>query len=288
MTSDGLELQGLFFSPDSGYSRATVIHIHGLSGNFYENRFVDVEAEAVVGQGMNFMPFNNRGHEYISDSIWHPEGADEPSYKQIGGMYEMFEESILDVQACIDFARSKGAERIILQGHSHGALKVNLYLSRNPQPDIAGLILLSPSDDFGRQRERVGNQFDEIMERAMKLVADGRERESMPVNDFAYPISAGSYVDNFRPDSPCQMFNFTETDRTEFPELGAVTVPVLGIVGTVEEAFADDPDTYIAKMKHHLANAGPFTGYAIEGAPHNYLQYESELAGLIGDWLGGL
>ena len=37
---DGLEEVGLLYSPINGTDRI-VIHVHGLNGNFYENRFLD-------------------------------------------------------------------------------------------------------------------------------------------------------------------------------------------------------------------------------------------------------
>lgn len=41
---DGIELPGILYTPDISTNKI-VIHVHGLSGNFYENRFLDNLAE---------------------------------------------------------------------------------------------------------------------------------------------------------------------------------------------------------------------------------------------------
>ena len=37
---DGLWLQGLFYEPDQKATQV-VLHIHGMGGNFYENKFYE-------------------------------------------------------------------------------------------------------------------------------------------------------------------------------------------------------------------------------------------------------
>jgi len=285
--SDGVELQGLFFTPDQGPSESTIIHVHGLSGNFYENPFVDIVAESVTTTGLNFLAMNNRGHDYISDILFRDPQTGEIGYKRLGGAYERFAESVLDISAYIEFVRSMGSKKNILQGHSHGALKVTQYLFKEKPDDIEGLILLSPSDDFGIARSRVGDRFESIFQNALSMIEKGRGDEMIPTEDFVYPITAGAYVDTFRDDSPLKMFNLSETDTDRFPELESVKVPVLAILGDVEESFPDTPGDYLSKMNAAMIDCTDFTGHVINGAPHNYLQKEMELAGHISSWLTG-
>lgn len=283
-TSDGLELQGFFVTPDGGPAKTTVIHTHGLSGNFYENRFVDSVAEAVVAAGAGFITANNRGHEYISDSIT-TSSSGKVASTQAGGAFEKFEDCLKDIQAWVDFARASGAERIILQGHSHGALKVTHFLSKAADPALAGIILLSPSDDFGLQRYRMGRRFDEILGIVKKMVDEGRGDEFIPRDYFHYHISAATYYDTFRPHSHLKIFNISMTDTHRFHELENIQVPVLLIVGSVEEAFVGRPDEFITDVKRRIKKTKDFTGHVIKEAPHNYLGYEAELGRLIGEWL---
>jgi pimeloyl-ACP methyl ester carboxylesterase len=285
LTEDGLELQGMFVTPDSGISDTTVIHTHGLDGNFYENRFVDYVAGACADAGFNFVTSNNRGHDYISDFICEDPGSGETSYRQIGGIYEVFEESIFDIAAWVEFARSRGTARFIIQGHSHGALKAVYYLSKSDVPGVAGLVLLSPSDDFGKQRSSLGEAFDDALALSESLIEDGRGHELMPADIFHYPISAQSYFDIYRPGSPLALFNVSKTDRSEFQELASIEVPVLMIVGSADEAFLGDPDDFIKSARHLLKNAESFEGAVLRGAPHNYLGSDADVAEKIGAWL---
>jgi pimeloyl-ACP methyl ester carboxylesterase len=284
ITSDGLELQGLLVVPEAGPAKTTVIHIHGLSGNFYENRFVDYAAEATAGAGISFISTNNRGHEYISDFICQGAGGAVTS-RQIGGAFETFGDCLADIQAWVDLAKARGAERIVLQGHSHGALKATHYLSEIQDPALSGLVLLSPSDDFGLQRYRMGRRFDEILGIVKKMVDEGRGDQFIPRDYFHYHISAATYYDTFRPDSPLKIFNISMTDTHRFHELESIHLPVLLLVGSVEEAFLGRPDEFIADVRRRFKKTKDFTGHAIKDAPHSYLGYEAELGQHLSDWL---
>ena len=46
---DGIELPGILYTPDTKTNKI-VIHIHGLSGNFYENKFLDVLAKTYTNK----------------------------------------------------------------------------------------------------------------------------------------------------------------------------------------------------------------------------------------------
>ena len=285
LTEDGLELQGLFVTPPGSAAATTLIHTHGLDGNFYENRFIDHVADACIDAGVNFITSNNRGHDYISDLIAETPGSGGFSYRQIGGMYELFEESVLDMAAWVGFARSRGARRLIIQGHSHGALKAAYYMSRGDLDGVEGLVLLSPSDDFGKQRESLGDGFDAALALAEGLIGEGRGLELMPPGIFHYPISAQSYYDIYRQGSPLSLFNLSRTDRSDFPELAGITVPVLMIVGSVDEAFLGGPHEFVEAARRALPNAASFEGTVLEGAPHNYLGSDEEVGRRIGAWL---
>jgi pimeloyl-ACP methyl ester carboxylesterase len=284
ITSDGIELQGLLVCPEGKPGTRTVIHVHGLAGNFYENRFIDDVATAVVENGINFLTVSTRGRDYLSDFIYErPDGTTE--YKQIGGIHELFEESLLDIKAWVEFLASRGTEIFILQGHSHGALKVTYYSHKTRDSRVGGLILLSPSDDFGCQRSCMGERFDEALDVATALIADGKGAVLMPEGYFQYPVSAATYMDTFGQGSPLSMFNISRTDRDEFAELASIKVPVLAVAGNVEEAFVGVPEDYLSGIRGLCRNAASFESCIIDGAPHNYLHFEAQVAKRIGKWI---
>jgi pimeloyl-ACP methyl ester carboxylesterase len=262
-------------------SPCCLVHVHGWDGNFYENRFVDFAARAAAEAGLGFFTFNNRGHDYISDLLRPAKG----DYVQIGGMYEKLADCVPDIRAAIDFAARRGNRKVILQGHSHGAVKAAHYLAGTQDPRVRGLVLLSPSDDLGWGRQMLGRRHAAVMRRAKRMVAQGKGRQLLPAADFPYPVSAQTFLDCFAPDSITGMFNMSRTDRDEFPELASVTAPVLMMVGTVEEAFAGDAVEYVQAVGCCMTRAESFTGLVIEGAPHNYLGYEKQLAAALRRWL---
>ena len=205
----------------------------------------------------------------------------ELDYVQLGGMYEKLADSVADIRAWIDFAAGRGAKRVILQGHSHGAIKVVHYLVTTSDPRVGGLILLSPSDDMGRARKLLGRRFPWVLARARELARAGKGRQLLPEKSFPYPVSAATFFDCHNKDSIAGMFNMSRTDRREFPELASIRVPVLLAVGTVEEAFVGAPRKYVDDIRTCMVNCPSFTGAVIEGAPHNYLGHERELAGVL-------
>jgi pimeloyl-ACP methyl ester carboxylesterase len=285
LTRDGLELQGFLATPEAGPAKTSVLHVHGLAGNFYEIRFIDQVAASVVRLGVNFLTVNTRGRDYISDFFWErPDGTTQ--YKQIGSIYEVFDDSVLDIEAWARFLTARQTEHIILQGHSHGALKVTYYIYRTQDPKVRGLILISPSDHFGCQRQRIGDSFDEALRVAEKMIAEGSGARLMPETYFHYPVSAATYVDIFNRDSHLKIFNLAGTDRDEFPELESIGVPVLALVGSVDEAFIGTPQDYLAGLRARMPGATDFDGHVIEGAPHSFLHFEHQLAKRIEGWLG--
>ena len=322
LTEDGMELNGLYVEPDQkagGRSRKAgvvrradcsrpavagplcVVHVHGWDGNFYENRFIDYAAAECRRLGIGFTSGNNRGHDYIADILrdrrtQKPEAGKQNAesgirrekkldYVQIGGMYEKLADSVADIGAWADFASARGAGRIILQGHSHGAIKVANYLVTTRDPRVCGLILLSPSDDMGLARKQLGERFSWVLARAREMTSKGSGRKPLPEQDSPYPVSAATFFDCHNKDSIAGMFNMSRTDRRQFPELAAIKIPVMLAVGTVDEAFVGRPQKYVDDIRACMANCPSFTGAVIEGAPHNYLGRERELAAVLRRWL---
>jgi pimeloyl-ACP methyl ester carboxylesterase len=260
---------------------------------------------------------NNRGHDYVADilrtsgearsqkrearTLGQDEAkgqaakarrqdggagsAGQAEYVQIGGMYERMADCVPDIRAGLALLAERGCRRFILQGHSHGAVKVAHYLVSTGDRRVAGLVLLSPSDDLGWGRKMLGDRFGAAQRRARALVRAGRERELMPAGMFPYPVSAGTFLDCFGPGAIPAMFNLSLTDRLRFPELTGIRVPVLVVVGTVDEAFPLEPDEYIRRLRQAMAGVSSFHGQVISGAPHNYLGCEGRLGAMLDCWL---
>src|SRR5258708_12762274 len=67
-TSDNLELHGLLYEPQKKKD-TVVIHIHGWTGNFYENEFLDYLAKACLKNNIAFLTFNTRGAGFVQEFL---------------------------------------------------------------------------------------------------------------------------------------------------------------------------------------------------------------------------
>ena len=68
------------------------------------------------------------------------------SFEIIGGCYEKFTDSILDIEGAISYVKKIGYDEIILEGHSYGCNKVAYYCSKNKDEAIKEIVLLAPCD----------------------------------------------------------------------------------------------------------------------------------------------
>src|SRR5688572_26007650 len=90
--SDGLELQGWLSNVPGD---TAVLHVHGRSGNGYENVFLDNLRELYVQQGITFFAANNRGHGVQS---WFSKGG---HVQVIGSCYELFDDCLYDIEGAL-------------------------------------------------------------------------------------------------------------------------------------------------------------------------------------------
>lgn len=273
---DGLELVGFYAAPAGRAARRAVLHVHGMAGSFYENRFVSTVGEAVVARGVAFFTVNNRGHEYVSDNLL---GQGEGTASVNGGAtWEIFEESVFDVGGAARFLSGRGHEGIYFEGHSLGCLKVVHYLSERRDPRAVGAILLSPADMLGVRTERAERSLDELVARARGLVAAGRGDTLMPEAAYVVPLSAATVAATYGDPARTDIFPFRLGDRGDYRKLASLDVPLLVTYGTVNEAVTVPVEDALSLAKAHAASSPRVVTAAIEGGDHTYLGRERELA----------
>ena len=136
---DEIEQPGILYTPSED-TKKVVIHVHGLNGNFYENRFIDVLASSYTSKNYAFLTFNNRGRDFITELL---KGND---YTIIGGSLERFKDCILDIEGIVNWVKEKGYNEIILEGHSYGCNKVLYYYNQKKDESIKKIVLLAPCD----------------------------------------------------------------------------------------------------------------------------------------------
>jgi pimeloyl-ACP methyl ester carboxylesterase len=229
-TKDNIELVGLLFEPDTS-TKKILIHVHGMGGNFYENRFLDSIVQNLTDNDIAFFAFNNRGCEIFKDLLKTTNSTIE--IVRIGNAYEKFEESQIDISAAIDEMSKLGFSEIHLSGHSLGSPKVAYYLAQTNDQRVNSVLFLSPSDMLGLVRSDM-KKFQMNISEATKMVTDGKGNELLSLQVWGeYPISASTYLSLFADDSKAGIFNFHDpNDKLEV--LNKIKQPNLDLTASLK------------------------------------------------------
>ncbi|MCJ7620882.1 MAG: alpha/beta hydrolase [Anaerolineae bacterium] len=278
-TEDELQLQGLYCAPQENKGLPAVLHIHGASSNFYRSQFLDPLAEELAKRGAAFLTGNTRGHD-IMNSVY---TSDPTASRRLGGAFEIFEESPLDIAAWLDFLQRHGHREMVLLGHSFGAHKAAFYCSETSDERIRGLIFMSPADQ-GLWVDAMGPEAERTLSWAIEKVSSGQGEALLDDGPAPYPMSACTIHSLFvtaRPD----IFRFGRPgDRWEV--VSKLGCPILATMGTVAEFISTTPDAALATLKAKAVSSPRCDTVVLKGAPHNYRGHEEEVTRVIVGWLG--
>lgn len=271
--SDGVELQG-WLSNEPG--DVAVIHMHGMSGNGYENAFLDNLRATYSGLGISFLTIDSRGRGIIS--YFNMPGG---NTKLAGSCFEIFEESIHDIHGAIDYLKTLGKKRFVLQGHSLGGSKVVNYILKTTNDEVVGSILLAPTDMIGWASTEEKN--DEFQKRAAALIAEGKPEELVSAQCWLdnTPLSAQSYVS--------LSSSGTAVDIYASDKLGSVSTPQIIIYGSADIGITEVDGT-IEKWQERIDKfKNPNTAIEIiADAPHSFKGYEPKLSVIAAKFVKGI
>jgi len=266
---DGVRLDGALIHPLVPTARPiAVVWVHGGGSNFYQPMYVRV-GRALAARRLMFITGNSRGHDYGS---W-CEHADGTSF--LGGVaWERLEEATRDVAAWVRFAAEQGVHRVVLAGHSLGALKAIAYQAEHQDPRVVGLALISPP----LRTEWDTGLYPDLLAQAEQLVADGQAEELLPGPWIR--LSARTMLSTHHFD--LDQFGRARPD----PPIARVRCPVLAILGTNEPSIGLPDDLEAVRRS---ARAAPRVELRVfEGADHAYAGQEAELADVLADWVAGV
>lgn len=185
-TKRGDKLYGCLYGEN--YKDICVIITNGTCGNIFENKFLQIVGEKLEENKISFIYAHNSGAFHRIDT---PTKSGEP----VGCTYELFENSLEDLQAYIDFAKQNGYKHIILGGHSYGANKVVYYLSKNQHEKIDKYILISPTDTT-RLKENEQLSAQKLMPMALKYKKEKRLDDILPIPFDNYNLyTARAFLD---------------------------------------------------------------------------------------------
>lgn len=276
-TEDKLILNGLLYNPEKE-TKKVVLHIHGMGGNFYENRFLDEMANELTNNDWALFCINTRGHDLMSD---HLISGMKEDYKRIGCAFERFEECVLDIKPAIDLLEEKGYEEIVICGHSLGSPKVAYYLINTQDKRINKVIFLSPADMVGLEEKEIN--YKDNVEKAKQMIQEGKGEEIMSniISDWYY-LSANTYIDLSTRDSSVDIFNLYDKEKES--KLNEIKIPILCVFGDKDSVLMNSPEEDLDIIKRKAKNNN-FTGEIIKEGFHSYFGKEKELSKKVIEWL---
>lgn len=280
-TKDYLELHGLLYQPNKK-TDTVLAHVHGMAGNFYENKWLDRVASVLTENNIAFCPFNNRGNGHVTTLIKRED--EKISYSKIGNAYEKFEDCLIDIESHINFLEKEGFKNIHLSGHSLGAPKVAYYASKTKDNRLKSVIFLSPSDMLGLVRDNKENFKRDIAEAEEKKRNEkGNELMTHDVWD-EYPVSADTYLSLFSENSEVAVFNFHKSED-EFKTLSQIPHPIFALMGRKDDVLVVPIEKIMEIIEEGTKSSSKCKTEILGDADHGYNGYEKELAESVLNWL---
>jgi pimeloyl-ACP methyl ester carboxylesterase len=269
-TSDGIYLPG-FWIPTKKKSRKCIIFIHGLTGTFLWEDFLNAFSEMSTAAGYNFFNFNNRGSGIISGF----EDKHE-KWKIVGGALERFEDCTKDIAAAIDYAHGLGCREIVLIGHSTGCQKSVYYQAIKHDKRVKGVVLLAPASDVDADMNLWGKKkYYKKLKMAKRLVKNGKGKQLIT------NLSAARFWNLYKPNSiEGNIFNY-RGGRMNL--VSKVNVPILAVFGSKDKYSAHGPKQELAMLA--AVARSPYTASIVKDAKHGFDFHEHEVAAVVGRWL---
>ena len=271
---DEVELPGILYIPDEDTDKI-VIHIHGLNGNFYENRFLDTLAKWYTDKNYTFLTFNNRGTGFITELLkWN-------DFTVIGGCLERFKDCILDIDGVMNWIKSKGYKDIILEGHSYGCNKVLYYYSHKKDNNIKQIVLLAPCDIPSECKKFLNEEeYNIVKEQSTRLVKENKENELIDFSIMANKkIAAWTYYNDFLPNGENDFIRYRDGVNAKSEVLNSINIPTLVIFGNEDECVLTKPIEVVEwYLKNNLIDSNI---QIIEKSDHLYTGKYEELGKII-------
>lgn len=282
VTSDGLELVGFFIDKKSDVA---VFHSHGTAGDFYTHKFIEVEGEKLSSAGISFLTVNNRGHDVYADIRKYQKGK--VDWTQIGGGFERFEDSLLDIKAWIAFLAKRGVKKVILQGHSLSQ-KGMYYQYKKKDKRVVGQIHLSPQNDAGIMFYLLGEKkYKETNKKINEMVRRGKGNEllSKELSPVSYQTSAVMYYGYLTEEGLGTLTPYHNSKSPNWKIISTVKEPMLVTFGSEDAYMKPSVDAAAKLVKEKTKNTPNTTVKIIKGATHSYVGYENELTTIIFKWV---
>lgn len=186
-----------------------------------------------------------------------------------------------EIRAWLDWAKARGAEDIVLLGHSRGGNQTAWFAAENDDATVRQVVLVAPAtwtpeDMHVAYRQAYGKDLKPVYERARKLVDAHKGQEVLEDVDFIYcpgaRVTAASFA-NYYGDEP----------RMDTPGLlNKINERVLVIAGSEDTVV-----TGLIPRTRPLADSGKVELVVIDGADHFFRDlYADEVVEAVVAFLG--
>ena len=254
ITSDNIELTGLLYTPISKTNKI-VVFVHGLGDDFYKKSFLEFLAKSFTSNGYAFFSFNNRGSGYITKLI----KRENNEIKSIMGgcVFEIFEESQIDIQTAIEFVKELGYNEITLQGHSFGCSKVIYYYDKIKKDDlIKNIILLAPCDIIKSTQNILGETiYNFYVEKAKTMILNNQGNNLMSDTiNVKYNVSANTFNSIYLENCNNDIFRYRDKNYNS-QILNNIDIPIFIQIGDNDVlALSEHKDTIIQFFNNNIEN----------------------------------
>ncbi len=267
-TNDNLMLQGTYF--DSKKKDICILFIHGQAQSILENEFAYKWGKYFSSNGISFLYGHNRGYDFIN-CMFDKKG----DFVYNGATFELFEDSLNDIQVWINRIKKFGYKKIILLGHSLGCNKALYYLSKH-QENIDGVIFASAPDMVGITRIEEEN-FIELYNESINSSKNKILSKLVCGTDY---ISAKTFIDQTTENTPIDNFPIERNPQT-FEQLSKITIPILSFCGS------DEYPTYLKQelLKEKAINCPDYSYEIIENTNHFYKNKEDVISRIVKEWI---
>jgi pimeloyl-ACP methyl ester carboxylesterase len=278
-TRDGLRLDGALRVPQENtpkkLSLDAVLFLHGVGANFYTSGTLDGIAPRLLKLGLPILSVNTRGHDQVYSA------SAGFGRRLLGAGFEIVDECRHDVAAWVQFLVERGHERLLLLGHSLGAIKSVYSQVHEPLAPIAGVVAMSPPRLSHRaflQSSQSETYFTSLSQ-AEKMQEEGRGNELF-LAQYPFPlmITASSYLDKYGPGERYNIIRFANQ----------LPVPSLFLYGSKEVTPGNGPFAGVPEALKSLTDCRESLDVAIvSGGDHFYTGAYDGLAEEIEMWLQG-
>lgn len=281
--TDGVDLKGILYKADNNKEKI-LISVHGMATNCIKQRDKKI-AEQIQKIGVDFLSFNNRGHDLVN----YINKEDSENSELAGTAYEEVSECYNDILGAINYAISKGYKDIYLMGHSLGSTKViyayQKIADNDPTilPKIKGILLLSLVDIPTSMSVYLKDDFPAMITYAKNMKKESLENELMPEKTFVHPISVKTFLRYAIDNKDIDFARFS--DKTyQFDSINKIKIPLFMRWGNNKEMILQEADELCDNLKAKITNNNLDIGY-IDGANHSYDGKEQILAEDISEFL---